>query len=722
MTPETRRIFGHADDIHTQRFNNELHTAILEDNGTVICEGFAYLQSSRHSINISKYMVEVIGQGKAWAVYAANHTLSELTGIGMLLNGSDIVTAWNSMSAVQMFPVQRGDFTDYNGDIKTQMSLTDFHPFFHLKTIFSKIFEAAGYGVSSSFFASNLDDVYFSGKAIEQSKKEDTIGFKAGRESSMTVAGNTTSNEVGLVDTADESVNDDFYNNGGSFLYDGITPKFTPSEPCCAQFLLKMPFMTELKVSLAPTWGEVYINYVNSVTFGGITKTFTVVPDILTYEDKVSGEDIYKKLNIGSQAPILGIKITLGGYVSTPQPLRIRIYPSISWGTPLDTYYYPYESLGQELIYLSDLEDYSEIYLVFQYYDTVSETWVSLDSLPFTNTYVIRHYVSEYTFTCEILSRHPVYVTESYNFATFSLGLLNSNGIPDVTIGADTTIEAQFSTLSLGLLGSVTPLTGLLYDETQAEFLKAVKHLFNLRFLTDEQAKIVYIEPRSTFSDGAIIDWSGKIDLSQDIEVEELGQNLGKKFILKYLDDDENVQSYNEENTELGSYSAEILHQFADDEDYESQNEFFNASLSGPSLFNTNVKFLKVDNDGNFSARLVRYTGLKSFSNGNMWPSTIQYPCISFYDSAENVNLGFDALHTYYDININSYNLSRRVTAYLFLKPKDIEGFARLTYRKRDFRGLYSLTIDGEKSVYMIESITDYNPNKSTKCTFIKCI
>ena len=35
---------------------------------------------------------------------------------------------------------------------------------------------------------------------------------------------------------------------------------------------------------------------------------------------------------------------------------------------------------------------------------------------------------------------------------------------------------------------------------------------------------------------------------------------------------------------------------------------------------------------------------------------------------------------------------------------------------------MYILEIDGEKGVYEIESITDYTPDSSTKCTFIKIL
>ena len=179
INPATRKVFGHADNLNTERFNNSFHRAYIEDEGTIIIDGFACLLNSSLGILSSYYNVEIIGQGKAWAVYAQEHKLYELA-MSMDITAQSIISNWLYNASVQMFPVQRGDFI-YDGVLRG-MGLEDLHPFFKINDVFSAIFTKAGYSLENSI-SQSIDDWYMSGTVVEQdSSLEDETGFKAGSQ------------------------------------------------------------------------------------------------------------------------------------------------------------------------------------------------------------------------------------------------------------------------------------------------------------------------------------------------------------------------------------------------------------------------------------------------------------------------------------------------------------------------------------------------------------
>lgn len=73
----------------------------------------------------------------------------------------------------------------------------------------------------------------------------------------------------------------------------------------------------------------------------------------------------------------------------------------------------------------------------------------------------------------------------------------------------------------------------------QLDFLKGVIHAFNLQLTTDAEAKTVTIEPFNDFYKprGEAIDWTGKVDLSQNQEDKWYKSGLKKEVIFKYKTD-----------------------------------------------------------------------------------------------------------------------------------------------------------------------------------------
>ena len=76
-------------------------------------------------------------------------------------------------------------------------------------------------------------------------------------------------------------------------------------------------------------------------------------------------------------------------------------------------------------------------------------------------------------------------------------------------------------------------------SSTQLGFLKGVSHCFNLQFLTDTVSKTVTIEPFNTFyeNQNQALDWSDKVDFSQNQEDKWIENELSREVIFKYKAD-----------------------------------------------------------------------------------------------------------------------------------------------------------------------------------------
>lgn len=270
--------------------------------------------------------------------------------------------------------------------------------------------------------------------------------------------------------------------------------------------------------------------------------------------------------------------------------------------------------------------------------------------------------------------------------------------------------------------------------------------MFNLYFYTDSLSKTIYIEPRATFySNGAVVDWSDRLDVDKHVEIEELGADMSQYFTLRYQEGDGYAARWDQaQQTIFGRWSTEILNRFAEEGEQIYQNPLFVPTLSETDSFADvpQASLIQVGDRSNneteeyenlnFPAKIVRFCGMKNLDEGRWgWPSYgTQYPKIAFHDPTgdEPFSLCFEdrdgcvGLHTYYDKTIDLYNNSRRVTLYLRLRPEDIEPFSSPNGLQRDFRALFKLKIGGEILWCRLEEICDYNPfaNTSTKCIFLK--
>ena len=285
----------------------------------------------------------------------------------------------------------------------------------------------------------------------------------------------------------------------------------------------------------------------------------------------------------------------------------------------------------------------------------------------------------------------------------------------------------------------------------QKDFIMSIFKMFNLYIQPDPtNNKNLLIEPRDDFYSNDIIDWSTKIDKSQNVESKPMGALNFKEYLYTYKQDKD---YYNELYFDTWS---EIYGQ----DDFTLVNDFLNTEHKTEIIFSptpsvgqswhdrvvpTIIKF--DDNNGvkrtESNIRILQWGGLKA--TGQEWvlsasvpfaASTLKttYPYAGMYDDpySPTTLLEFGLTEEIYYSNVfdkvvtfsnntlfNKYYEkfiqeitdvnSKLVTAHFYLSPSDIKNlsFSKQYY----FEGQY----------FRLNKVENYNPiNPITKCEFLK--
>ena len=283
----------------------------------------------------------------------------------------------------------------------------------------------------------------------------------------------------------------------------------------------------------------------------------------------------------------------------------------------------------------------------------------------------------------------------------------------------------------------------------QKEFVKGIINMHNLYIQPDrENPKLLDIEPRDDFYTTDVVDWSAKLDTSNEILIEPLGALKFRDFEFSYKSDkDYYNELYEDTHNEVYGYRRVIL-----------ENEFLRGTKKIEVIFSPTPlvgdidqdriysEIFKTDSANNkvevdFNIRILYYGGLKATAQS--WEHTSRtlasvtrtdYPYAGHLDDPINptIDLNFGLTkEVYYNgdfatvngtiaglVNKYYYNYieeisnenSKIVTAYFNLNAQDIN---ELTFKKQYFFN---------NSYYRLQQVVDYSPlqRKLTKCVFIK--
>lgn len=150
-------------------------------------------------------------------------------------------------------------------------------------------------------------------------------------------------------------------------------------------------------------------------------------------------------------------------------------------------------------------------------------------------------------------------------------GLFNTKTI---AIGSDTLEVSADTILYNGLSPVFSPNETIDYNSVipinvkKRDFIMSIIKMFNLIMEPSKDFDRTFvIEPRDQYYEsGAIKDWTGKVDINDDLEIDILGEKQNKTTIFSYKND---TDFYNKDyNTRQGAVYGEYK--------YESENEFIN--------------------------------------------------------------------------------------------------------------------------------------------------
>lgn len=335
-----------------------------------------------------------------------------------------------------------------------------------------------------------------------------------------------------------------------------------------------------------------------------------------------------------------------------------------------------------------------------------------------------------------------VYFPDQYGYVDISSDSTSFECIPD-----DRFIEGS----------TVTPYD-CLPDIKQIDFVKAIRHLFNLHFYTDVNMKTVYVEPRDTFyMRDKYLDLTEKMDISKVITVEEMGADSSKRLTFRYKEDtaDTGLKRWEEqENTSLGVYTAEIENRFASSDEKKIENPLFAPTLMAPypgaglpKSYLPKIWGDIVENDTypevlkEYAPRILYFAGMRDVKTGESFAvlggsspaSASEYPLFCSYDqdTVNDYSLLFnpqpgqrDLYSRFYANHVRTINEARKVTAFFNLTVNDIQSLSVPDPTGgivKDFRSQVLIRRGGEIIPCRLNEVTDYvaGKNTSTKCILV---
>lgn len=279
----------------------------------------------------------------------------------------------------------------------------------------------------------------------------------------------------------------------------------------------------------------------------------------------------------------------------------------------------------------------------------------------------------------------------------------------------------------------------------QIDLIKGLKQVFNLMFYTNENEKIVHIEPYQDFYTGASRDWSTKLDENRDISLRYADNNKNTNF--KYKKDDNDTLQEDKQFTSLGGYTkAQVNINAKNDKDVD--NELFASTIMG---IDENVgladkilpKIAMSDKTGpdilDVEPRILYYSGTASTGSWevNGKPQT-QYPYFYFKDdgSLNQNSLSFATLGNnkglfdrYYDQQFkildgiyDDRRIPQEMSCYVMLSESDMNGIVN-AITNLDLRACVYFDNDRIRGHYYIQEIEKYNPDAvSHRCKFIRVL
>ena len=696
--PATRtndRIFGFAAEPYTgQRFNAAQHTAVLSDGEAKLLQGSVRLLSAAYDSDPEGYLIEIRSGTSEWARQAAAEMFNTL-GISFSgrLTPTMIRQTWTNNTPVKFFPVCRDEYTPELSSVELIpverfLSVDDYHPFISAATVVQTLFSEAGYTLESDFLNGEFfRSLYLSGaySSRDTNALRNHMDFLARRTTTAATTANSDGrvyanpyksiNSVGnFVETVNpndqndlgETLTDVFSNNHCFTVEDGEIV-FRPMTSVTVAFEYHIRYITDHRIL-----DRNRLKGIDSFYLGDGTEVQGALAN--RYADRrnstkpafqyraivfnhTEGNSYRLTCTVnGTAGHAIGEFDSRSALVTTPSGSTVTAPVLLCKAAGSTTY------------------------------TTYTGDWALYDG------YIGETGQTEVEMT---VRTNPVTVTPTSPKTFSTIYFYGAEPGMKFSLSRQCTLRPDFT----GAPGLNTPIS---FEDVARHrvrkwvVLDALRHLFNLRFYTDEETRTVYVEPADDFYRlGQTFDWSSRIDRSQPILLGDAAQDAERVRIYKYREADGAVTRLNATLEEpFGQWRLVNDSAAAIDRERSLANPFFSPTVSETECYADapSALVLRVgDRDApdtadrnSFTPRIVRYCGMQPLPAGERWgyPSTgDSYPLAAFHrnDPDNGFTLCFEdrdgqqGLHRFYDTQAEQEKRCQHLTLHLRLEPCDIE-------------------------------------------------
>ena len=755
------RVFRFINERYSkEQFNNELHKAEYIVDGNTVMSGIAqidkitYKFGSGHKLVGGSFHVSVIGAAFDWITNAKKQINELESAETVVYNMGEVYknSISEDISLVKFFPVDRGAFwvENIDGDLipRKILDIRDYHPFFNVwKTMCLILFEYTIKSSMEDFFKK----LYCSGympvnEDLSYIKEENDfyIGTSATEDVPILLGMISPKKPTISANIYDLWDSDEYHNDKGVISSPPIssTPHFHPTETATVRMQTNLHYKTQIVNGSTGYWNDIMKEYGECLYVDEFRLYVNAQYEriILTLDKCVEAKN--------RQGDIKNIFIPCDPNEAKTYVVYLEF---ASWqisGRIIFQCKGTYTDLGQ---HKAGGRGNWYVITVPQGREGLLGTFQGIsmyDSIDVAEFYYFEIYDNLVTFNMDNVTRNAYTLTKGNTYPLWGqFACSREYGLtPDKIDGVqlwlceNNNIKPDFTNV-IGLNDKVG-ISTIGGTGSQLDFLASLRQLFCLMYYTNPLTKEIHIEPRTRFYNrdrADIIDWRDKIDYLKEIEIEELGGDVGNALKLAYASGNEVVGYYNWKNrTELGAYRTPLLNKTADDTK-EIVNGIFapfllrtvdSMGMTIPQDVRENDQKQIDDVELEMTPIVGYFGGVDDRTTGDDKKDYPRYPRLVFQDATKEINLGFEdinstsvvrGLNQYYKDNISAYNYGRRITMYLKLTPQDIEAIQFPNREKQDFRAVFLLNFDGEDVPCLLEQIADYNPatGASTKCVFI---
>ena len=744
--PATRtndRIFGFAAEPYTgQRFNAAQHTAVLSDGEAKLLQGSVRLLSAAYDSDPEGYLIEIRSGTSEWARQAAAEMFNTL-GISFSgrLTPTMIRQTWTNNTPVKFFPVCRDEYTPELSSVELIpverfLSVDDYHPFISAATVVQTLFSEAGYTLESDFLNGEFfRSLYLSGaySSRDTNALRNRMDFLARRTTTAATTANSDGrvyanpyksiNSVGnFVETVNpndqndlgETLTDVFSNNHCFTVEDGEIV-FRPMTSVTVAFEYHIRYITDHRIL-----DRNRLKGIDSFYLGDGTEVQGALAN--RYADRRNSTKpafqyraiVFNHTEGNSYRLTCTVNGTAGHAIGEFDS-RSALVTTPS-GSTVTAPVLLYKAAGSTT------------------YTTYTGDWALYDG------YIGETGQTEVEMT---VRTNPVTVTPTSPKTFSTIYFYGAEPGMKFSLSRQCTLRPDFT----GAPGLNTPIS---FEDVARHrvrkwvVLDALRHLFNLRFYTDEETRTVYVEPADDFYRlGQTFDWSSRIDRSQPILLGDAAQDAERVRIYKYREADGAVTRLNATLEEpFGQWRLVNDSAAAIDRDRNLANPFFSPTVSETECYADapSALVLRVgDRDApdttdrnSFTPRIVRYCGMQPLPAGERWgyPSTgDSYPLAAFHrnDPDNGFTLCFEdrdgqqGLHRFYDTQAEQEKRCQHLTLHLRLEPCDIERLFQIQRLAPCIASTFLFRIGGEEIRCTLRRIEGYDPSAaSTRCTFTR--